>query len=206
MESRDILPFSECFVNEILNREFENKNVILEGNDDFKNSGIMIARGFVRSDDRPQALVVNLSDKIVRINKNTKLGNAIIGELPEHCSREFKVANIATKSSDVNKKNNDPVEQIDFSHLEFNDKNKVKKLLRKYNDIFGKGIGNLSSTHKIKHRIVTDDVPPITKRPYRVPYHQREMLQEKIDEMLEKGITMSITIMMSWRAHGVHLL
>lgn len=45
----------------------------------------------------------------------------------------------------------------------------------------------LTSANFTKHRIITENVPPIAKRPYKIPFHQREIVRKEIDGLLDEG-------------------
>ena len=40
----------------------------------------------------------------------------------------------------------------------------------------------------IKHKVDTEHYPPIRRRPYRVPSHQRDKVQQHIETMLKQGV------------------
>lgn len=46
----------------------------------------------------------------------------------------------------------------------------------------------LGCTSRIKHQIITSEVHPIAKAPYRVPFSQKEILQTQILEHKNDGI------------------
>ncbi|GLV46818.1 uncharacterized protein CBL_20960, partial [Carabus blaptoides fortunei] len=46
----------------------------------------------------------------------------------------------------------------------------------------------LGCTHEVRHRIITEDIPPITENPYRVPYNQRIERKKLMSDILEQSI------------------
>src|SRR5699024_8447504 len=63
-----------------------------------------------------------------------------------------------------------------------------ESLIREYTDVFKTPSQPLTGTHLVQHRIITDHDKPIAKRPYRVPYHRREILDKEIQKLLDNGI------------------
>ncbi|RZF40937.1 hypothetical protein LSTR_LSTR014039 [Laodelphax striatellus] len=81
-----------------------------------------------------------------------------------------------------------------LSHLDNEEKIKIRNILCKFSDIFSLGgIENLGCTSTVEHKINTGDHPPINKRPYRVPHSQRDVLKKLIQEQLDKGIIVTST-------------
>ena len=65
---------------------------------------------------------------------------------------------------------------------------KFKDLLEEFADLFAKDIAELGRTDKVKHRIYTEDVPPVKQRPYNMPPNEQEFIKEEIERMLESNI------------------
>lgn len=61
-------------------------------------------------------------------------------------------------------------------------------LIREYSDILKTPDEKLTFTSRVKHRIITENVPPILKRPYKVPFKRRQALDKEIAPMLENGV------------------
>jgi len=53
---------------------------------------------------------------------------------------------------------------------------------------YGIGSKELGCTSQVQHSIDTGDAKPIKKNPYRIPHALKPVLEEHIDEMLEKRI------------------
>jgi transposase InsO family protein len=62
------------------------------------------------------------------------------------------------------------------------------ELLESYQDVFCEDAVMRSSASKVKHRIITENVAPVAKRPYRVPHHQKGILREEIDRLLKAEV------------------
>ena len=75
------------------------------------------------------------------------------------------------------------------SHLSDDaDKEKVKKLLTDYQDVFSKGMDDLGKTDIVHHSIRVDETTPIHQRARRLPLWQRAEADEQVREMVQKGI------------------
>ena len=77
---------------------------------------------------------------------------------------------------------------------------KFKDLLEEFADLFAKDIAELGRTDKVKHRIYTEDVPPVKLRPYNMPPDEQNFIKEEIERMLESNIIQPS------KACGHHLL
>lgn len=63
----------------------------------------------------------------------------------------------------------------------------LNKLADEYNDVFSKDDQDIG-TSKYKHKITLTDKTPFHGRPYRVPYKQKQIVEEHVNQMLEMGI------------------
>ena len=61
-------------------------------------------------------------------------------------------------------------------------------LIAEYRDIFALKPEELGRTGLVQHRIDTGDHPPVRQRPYRVSDTQRGIIEENVDDMLNRGI------------------
>ena len=80
---------------------------------------------------------------------------------------------------------------IDLSQADLDEGQKIelRKLIRKYEDVFVGEDGQLGWTDVVKHTIRTHpDQPPIRQRPYRVGYHARKIIEDQVQDMLKKGV------------------
>lgn len=80
--------------------------------------------------------------------------------------------------------------QVNFNtaHLKPTDQIRLQDLISEYQGIFTYEGCTLGSTSKISHRIITENVHPIARAPYRVPVSQREVLQSEIGTLLQQNI------------------
>ncbi|CAG8740534.1 6669_t:CDS:1, partial [Ambispora leptoticha] len=54
-----------------------------------------------------------------------------------------------------------------------------RQLLLEFADLFAKDITQLKRTNLVTHRIYTEDVPPISSRPYMVPLAEQKFINEE---------------------------
>ncbi len=64
----------------------------------------------------------------------------------------------------------------------------LRDLVLKFIDIFKAPSEIFSVTSKVQHRIILEDHKPITLRPYRLPFCEREIMRKQIDDLLDDGI------------------
>lgn len=65
---------------------------------------------------------------------------------------------------------------------------RISELIMEFKDISKDPDKKLTCTSRVKHRIITKNVPPIVKPPYKVPFTKRDALNKEIEKMLENGI------------------
>ena len=64
----------------------------------------------------------------------------------------------------------------------------LRALLKEHSDLISVGDGDLGRTSVLRHKINTGDVTPIHQTARRLPFHQRELVQNMIKGMLDQGI------------------
>ena len=166
--------------------------------------GILVGRSVAKASEHEVLLrMVNLTEAPILLPKKTVVGIASPVDVleEEYTSRQNRpddtkvtdlhqtnVVNAVTREQMTHRDVTEILEKINLSHLQGNDRSKIQKLLCEYIDVFQAPNMKLSTTHLVKHRIYVEDPKPIFRPPYRVPYTQRAVLQEKIDEMLRNDI------------------
>ncbi|KXZ75748.1 hypothetical protein TcasGA2_TC033503 [Tribolium castaneum] len=83
---------------------------------------------------------------------------------------------------------NEELRPFMVEHLQEYEREKLYYVLEEYPDLFAVGTAQLNVTNLVKHRINTDDSPPIAKPPYRVPFARKQVRQNCIQEMLDNVI------------------
>ena len=76
----------------------------------------------------------------------------------------------------------------DSPELKPADKEKLWVLLYEFSDITSVDNSDLGQTTLVQHEINTGDAMPIRQPPRRLPFHQRQIIQELVSNMLERGV------------------
>ena len=79
------------------------------------------------------------------------------------------------------------------STLTVNEKQKLAKLLLKYEAIISRGPTDIGNCKLLTHRIETGDTSPIRMAPRRIPYFQQEEVQQDISAKEAAGIVKKST-------------
>jgi hypothetical protein len=67
--------------------------------------------------------------------------------------------------------------------------NKLSVLLESYSDIFVNGPNDpLGLTTRAEHAIDTGDSRPVKQRPYRIPVHLNKVVNNQVNDMLDRGL------------------
>jgi len=152
---------------------------------DQPQGGIRVARSVNNNvSGRMWVKMVNATGGAVRVDKSQLVGMAYEVEAcaPAHV---VPVIRSITKEG-----SNDGLREriiAKVEHLDGIEKREMITLLMSYEDVFEQP-NREGCRVPVYHEIDTGDAKPIMKRPYRVPYYQREVVKEHISEMLDKGI------------------
>ena len=82
------------------------------------------------------------------------------------------------------------IDDIDITNCNISEQEKshLIDLLIEYEDVFVTSASDFGRAHRFTHNIETGDNPPFRQRPYRIPQSQLDMVDEHIQDMLNKGI------------------
>ena len=129
-------------------------------------------------------VIVNFTGRDYTLPVGSVIGIAEVLEDSDYCvstvnehAREQSVSEDIPESRKVN-----------LSHVSDPQRQKLVELLDRNADLFAKNDCDLGQTHLVKAKIDTGDHPPIKQNPYRLPFSQRQLVQEHIDKMLEAGV------------------
>ncbi|GBO36301.1 Retrovirus-related Pol polyprotein from transposon 17.6 [Araneus ventricosus] len=163
--------------------------ILVESLNDKHSDSFLIARSVSNLDvkNRCVALVCNLNDSPVNLNKNM----ALVKISPIH--KVACIENVNNVSSEKSKRQIDWATQVDLNHLEDEQKLKVMNLLSKYNSVSAQNISDLGQCDLIKHEIHLSDQIPVRQKPYRVPYHLKPEMRSQINVLLEAWIIQAST-------------
>ena len=65
---------------------------------------------------------------------------------------------------------------------------KIQEMFDRNSDLFAKNDCDLGCSSYVKAKIYTGDHPPIKQNPYRLPYSQRDLVREHVEEMLKADV------------------
>ena len=137
-------------------------------------------------------LVVNLSDQSVTLYENTPMGSyysttEMVGEVYEIVQGADFSRPFPSSAKTTYKKEGKPYPPIDLSNadLDSSQKLEVQALLQEYEDVFSKHSRDFGRTNLVRHKIELSDSEPPKQRSYRVAPKLREILREKVDDLLE---------------------
>ena len=182
---------------------------ILEGSKELKGkSEICIARSLVVP-RAGQALVrvANFSDRPIKIRSDVPIaeyhpissvnGSIIsIGVDSESKSNSRPHASCSTIDSTVGKSEQTKgegekwrtiCEQQNLEGLSEGQKEQFSSLVKEYEDIFAMNSSDLGKSDLMEHEINTGDCTPIKQPPRRIPPHQREIIDQQLDELVANG-------------------
>lgn len=133
------------------------------------------------SEDRNVVTVVNDTDETVMLDDlsvdKASIENYNVFQINEwsNCRKQHRVKEI--------------LRLLDTSHCTPGETNIIEELVKEYHDVFYLEGDGFMFAKSGEHRIFTKPgINPINTKQYKIPLAQREIIQKKIDEMLEKGI------------------
>lgn len=159
-----------------------------------KHVGTFLTRGVVDTNQsNTHAQMINTRNETVTIHALTHLGHCeSYYELDQPC-----IAQCNRVLSDGNDQELTSQDLPDFLvdlwtrstiHLDADDKQKVKKLLIDYQDVFSKSSDDLGRTDRVLHKINTGNAVPIRQAPRRLPLGKKEIEKEEIQKMLKRDV------------------
>jgi len=133
--------------------------------------------------------IVNLSLEEVDIEAGNYIGVASPIQVEE--TQEHKGYNVNTVKR-VNSAKQDSFDAYlreKLAHIKGEDRSMLENALRRYKHLFyGLNSEELGCTSQVEHSIETGDARPIKQNPYRIPYALKPVVDEHIEEMLDKEI------------------
>ena len=139
----------------------------------------------VNSNREVSVVIMNTSCRNYTIPSRSVIGLAEILEEPDVC---ISTASDCTESISPTEGSTGTRQKADLTHVSEYQRQKLEELLEQNGDLFAKSDCDLGTTDLVKVKIDTGDHPPIKQNPYRLPFSQRKVVEEQIDEMLKAGI------------------
>lgn len=174
--------------NQLIRSKSKNNYLLVE-QDDNNHREVMVASALVSNDNKNVVTrLLNPNNFDVKLRANCRIGKvtARVRLLDGSGTQERTSQVNFIKTSTSN--HNDILSQIKLDHLDTETISILHELILDYVDVFITEDEKLTSANNVKHRIVTENVAPIAKKPYRVPYHQRELLKNEINKLLKSEI------------------
>jgi hypothetical protein len=133
--------------------------------------------------------VVNLSLEEVKLKKCTYVGVASPVRVTETHVIEGYDVNTIRREPNATQGNFEEYLKEKLTHLDRKDRKILEAVLRRYKHLFyGLGSKELGCTSQIEHSIETGDARRIKKCPYRIPHALKPVVDEHLEDMLNKKI------------------
>eukprot|EP00794_Sanderia_malayensis_P020882 gene20882-22932_t len=125
-----------------------------------------------------QLSLLNTSDKPISLPAHKHVGSVIAVE-----DTPVSVHQIGQESS-INLNDN----IVYGEHLPDDSKSAISSLISNFTDIFAQNPKKPTLVSNMQHRIITDDVQPVNRKPYRIPHAWYKKTKQQISEMLKNDI------------------
>ncbi|KAJ3651676.1 hypothetical protein Zmor_017700 [Zophobas morio] len=132
--------------------------------------------------------MANITERPITLEKGT-----IIGKCCEtiNADEEIKKENCTVRKITI-KETKEELQKL-LTTLTYPEENEEEKqmfenLIAEFTDIFRNPDQRLTCTSKVNHRIITENVPPISRRPYKVPFHRKDILNKEIQTLIDNDI------------------
>ena len=155
--------------------------------------GVLIAHSLTHTGDQNTLVcILNPSPEPVVIHQNEKVGKLVPLDQPDAmCTLDqlsLQQEQQKPKPSDVER----AIAQMtdDTQVLHQTEKTKLEALLHEFADMLSVSNDDLGRTTIVKHQIDLgeSDATPVRQPPRRLPFNQRETVQQHVDKMLRNGI------------------
>ena len=132
--------------------------------------------------------VVNLSLEEIELPKRTYVGEASPLSNKDVVQKDVRI-NHVLKESKLEPQKFEEYLQEKLAHLKSAERRTLEPVLRKYKHLFyGLGSTQLGCTSQVEHSIETGDAKPIKRSPYRIPHTLKPVVDEHLDDMLQREI------------------
>ena len=145
--------------------------------------GLLVARSLASSSSTV-ACILNPSLAPIKMHANERIGQF------QPMGSQVLLPATAQVSAVVPTHQNTAVRQMEqgIQGLTETEKSKLHHLLEEYADIISASEEDMGRTNVVRHTINTGDADPVRQPPRRLPFHQRSMVKQMLDDMLSKGV------------------
>lgn len=154
------------------------QHLVIEPSDD-DPQGLLVARILCQTGKFVPVRLTNISEKELMIPAKIVVAKAFETDI-EKSSKNGGQSVRKISTSDAN----EILKQLNLSDIETSDGLRLRNLVKEFIDIFKAPEQKLTCTSDVTHRIITEEVPPICKRPYRVPFQRQEVMKKEIQTLL----------------------
>ena len=153
------------------------------------SKSILVARSLVRPVNGEIPLrIINLSDSPQQIYQNTYAATGEIVEVTDfQQSTEGHVRVINSASQNI-PPHLETLWNKACSELNNGEKQSLKDLLIRYQDVFAKDKNDLGQTNLVQHRINTGEARPIKQPIRRIPFAKRDAAENEVQRMIDNDI------------------
>ena len=134
-------------------------------------------------------LFINSMNAPIHLYKGMQVGH--VEPLPGELDRDYEIAEVLAEIGECARDNSThALHSLDLSksELEEEEKKQLTELLWRYKDVFSHSDDDLGRTNVAKHSIITTTNEPVKQRPYRVPYEQRTVIDEHVNDLLKRKL------------------
>lgn len=162
----------------------DGEDVVLSNNFYQRGRAIVCIPGGVLRAPTASVAVLNLGDEDVKWCQGQLIGRG------DRCEQAREFENLGVSVSQHNSLKVLKVEDVDLNEgLEKRDKDKVLRLLQKWVSCFAESSNELGTMKCGEMSInLLKDAKPVCYRPYRLSYQERDVVRDKINDLLKAGV------------------
>lgn len=158
-------------------------DLVLEPTDGLPK-GLLVARTLCRKGRKVPIRFLNITEKEIMVNRKHEVARVF-----EVTVENSKASGAEKNIRQVQKKDTEDIlSQLNLQEMKSEEEEKLRSLIIEFIDIFRAPDQKLTCTKDVMHRIITEDVHPICKRPYRVPFQRQEIMNKEINKLLHDGV------------------
>ena len=141
--------------------------------------------GHVNKNGQIPVVIVNTTGRDYTIPARSVIGLAevlmdsenCVSSVSEHVESKPEFTDMVPESKKAN-----------LSHISETQRQKIQDLLDRNADLFAKNDCDLGETHLVKAKLEKGDAAPIKQNPYRLPFSQRKLVENHVQDMLKAGV------------------